>query len=187
MTDTSPPLWQVMRSAYAESSGAISISDLREPELPGPEREEFAVMLRALLRWLWEQGSLEEVVAAAPVLKLLESEADRAEAGGDTRAALATEPQDDPVLQFINECRPLPADMAEVLSPENRWRLYDGEAAEPQKPTEEELTKLVRVFQSAYNAKRAELRALPNPYRHDTESDMADHAGIRAVLALFPT
>jgi hypothetical protein len=49
--------------------------------------------------------------------------------------------------------------------------------------SDKKLTALVRVFQSAYNAKRAELRALPNPYRHDTESDLADHAGIRAVLA----
>jgi hypothetical protein len=78
------------------------------------------------------------------------------------------------------------------LGHEKAWgefldRISAALATEPQKPTEEELTKLVRVFQSAYNAKRAELRTLPNPYRHDTESDMADHAGIRAVLALFPT
>jgi hypothetical protein len=52
---------------------------------------------------------------------------------------------------------------------------------------DEALTALVRVFQAAYNAKRTELRALPNPYRHDTESDMADHAGLRAVLARYGT
>ena len=53
----------------------------------------------------------------------------------------------------------------------------------PEPPTGEKLTALVRVFQSAYNAKRSELRALPNPYREDTAGDMADHAGVRAVLA----
>jgi hypothetical protein len=53
--------------------------------------------------------------------------------------------------------------------------------------SDEEMTALVRVFQAAYNAKRTELRALPNPYRHDTESDMADHAGLRAVLARYGT
>ena len=53
----------------------------------------------------------------------------------------------------------------------------------PEPPTGEKLTALVRVFQSAYNAKRSELRALPSPYREDTAGDMADHAGISAVLA----
>jgi hypothetical protein len=53
----------------------------------------------------------------------------------------------------------------------------------PEPPTGKELTALVRVFQSAYNTKRSELRALPNPYREGTASDMADHAGISAVLA----
>ena len=70
------PLWRVMRSAYAESSGTIS--SLREPELPGSEREEFAVMLRAIAeetekRWAW--CDVNEVV------HWLRSEAARAEAG----------------------------------------------------------------------------------------------------------
>lgn len=50
-------------------------------------------------------------------------------------------------------------------------------------PMEADVTALVRVFQSAYNKKRSELRSLPNPYREDAASDMADHEGIRAVLA----
>jgi hypothetical protein len=53
----------------------------------------------------------------------------------------------------------------------------------PQELTEKGLTTLVRVFQIAYNAKRAELRSFPNLYREDTASDVADHAGISAVLA----
>ena len=52
---------------------------------------------------------------------------------------------------------------------------------------DEELTALVRVFHVAYNAKRTELCALPNRYQHDTESDMADRAGLRAVLARYGT
>ena len=52
---------------------------------------------------------------------------------------------------------------------------------------DEELTALVRVFHVAYNAKRTELCALPNRYRHDTESAMADRAGLRAVLARYGT
>jgi hypothetical protein len=60
-------------------------------------------------------------------------------------------------------------------------------AVEAVGPTDEDLTALVRVFHVAYNAKRTELCALPNRYQHDTESAMADRAGLRAVLARYAT
>ena len=68
------------------------------------------------------------------------------------------------------------------LAAEARAALAEGAGV-----TDEELTALVRVFHVAYNAKRTELCALPNRYQHDTESDMADRAGLRAVLARYGT
>ena len=33
-----------------------------------------------------------------------------------------------PVEEFISQCKPLPDEMAEVLTPSARWRLYEGES-----------------------------------------------------------
>ena len=45
------PLWKKMESAYRASSGTF-INHLDEEELPGPDREEFAAMLRVVTDWL---------------------------------------------------------------------------------------------------------------------------------------
>jgi hypothetical protein len=47
MNNIDQPLWLLMRDAYEQSSGSIfGIND--RIELPGPEREEFAAMLRVV-------------------------------------------------------------------------------------------------------------------------------------------
>ena len=45
------PLWKKMESAYRASSGTFT-NYLDEEELPGPDREEFAAMLRVVADWL---------------------------------------------------------------------------------------------------------------------------------------
>jgi hypothetical protein len=81
---TNRPLWQVMRKAYIESSGSI-INDLGQEVLSGPDREEFAAMIRAIAQWIRQRHPLspgsETYIGASVVAAELLAEAAKAEAG----------------------------------------------------------------------------------------------------------
>jgi hypothetical protein len=80
-TPERPPLWEVMRDAYIQSSGTL-IDDLGREVLSGPDREEFAAMLRAIakeIRHRWDADPPDDI--AIEIVVWLLAEADRAEAG----------------------------------------------------------------------------------------------------------
>ena len=89
--DERKPLWEVMETAYTTSSGTFT-NYLDEEELPGPDREEFSAMIRAVRDWLVpEEDPLPDSLYGGNrftrqrermrLRTLLTAEADRAERG----------------------------------------------------------------------------------------------------------
>jgi hypothetical protein len=55
------------------------------------------------------------------------------------RTLLAAAEVVDPVAEFVSQCKPLTPEAAEVLTPENRWRLFGDAAPEAVGVTDEDL------------------------------------------------